>query len=475
MVRWITRGRVALLGLALCAAGCGGGTSVPPRTPTAAPTPTAPPTATPSAPAPSPTPSSASIEGWLTYHGNLARTGVDATSPPLSSPALAWRSPALDGPIWAEPLVDGGQVIVVTVGGSVYSLAAATGQVSWRTHVDDPISRSDLPCGNVNPLGILSTPVIDPATQTIFVVAETTSASHEMVALSEADGSILWRRSIDASAPGVVSLDQQQRAALALAGGRVLATFGGLDGDCGTYKGYVVSVPENGSGPTDTYILPVANQGGIWSPSGPSVDAAGDVFVASGNSEVGSSTTFDMSDSVIELTPTLQVEGYFAPTDWRYLSQTDLDLGSTGPMLFGSEILIAGKDGVLYLLNSTALGGIGGQAASLGLGSGSFGGLAEDGTTVFVPTVRNLDAVSVQGSTLRLAWQGPATWPAILSGGGVWAVTRSGGDLVALSAASGAQLYSLPLGSVEDFTTPTAFAGQLYVAAGDQIIAVSGV
>ena len=78
-------------------------------------------------------------------------------------------------------------------------------------------------------------------------------------------------------------------------------------------------------------------------------------------------------------------------------------------------------------------------------------------------------------STLRLAWQGPATWPAILSGGGVWAVTRSGGDLVALSPASGAQLYSLPLGSVEDFTTPTAFAGQLYVAAGDQIIAVSGV
>ena len=371
--------------------------------------------------------------------------------------------------------MDGGQVIVVTVGGSVYSLAAATGQVSWRTHVDDPISRSDLPCGNVNPLGILSTPVIDPVTQTIFVVAETTSASHEMVALSEADGSILWRRSIDASAPGVVSLDQQQRAALALAGGRVLATFGGLDGDCGTYKGYVVSVPESGSGPTDTYILPVANQGGIWSPSGPSVDAAGDVFVASGNSEVGSSTTFDMSDSVIELTPTLQVEGYFAPTDWRYLSQTDLDLGSTGPMLFGSEILIAGKDGVLYLLNSTALGGIGGQVASLGLGSGSFGGLAEDGTTVFVPTVRNLDAVSVQGSTLRLAWQGPATWPAILSGGGVWAVTRSGGDLVALSPASGAQLYSLPLGSVEDFTTPTAFAGQLYVAAGDQIIAVSGV
>lgn len=469
-------GRVASLlaaCLALLGVACSGSTAVTPPSHSATPAASTSPTLT-TPPTQTPVPAAA----WLTYHGNLARTGLDTSSPALSSPALGWRSPQLDGPIWAEPLIDGDKVLVVTEGGSVYALNATTGAVIWRTHVDDPMPRSGLPCGDVSPLGILGTPVIDPATQTLFAVAERTDGAHDLVAVSVATGSILWRQLIDPH--GTVPRDQQQRAALALAGGRVVVGLGGLDGDCGTYRGYVVSVPEQGGGPVDSYIVPVINGAGIWEPSGPAVTSAGEVFVADGNSEEGAaaaSTSFDLSDSVIALNPTMTALGYFAPSDWRRLSEADLDLGSTGPMLDGKDILIAGKDGVLYLLNSAALRGIGSQSASLALGSGAFGGFALDGQTVLVPTVTHLDAVSVNvpGSALGLAWSGPATWPPIVAGGAIWAVTRSGADLVALSPDNGSQLFSLSLGSVQHFTTPSAAAGWLYVASGSQVDAVKGI
>ncbi len=465
----------ALLGLLCCAC------AAPPAG-TPALTPSPPPASTPSVPVPSPSlaasPTPVPPPGWLTFGGGPARLGVDATSPPLGSPAPGWTSIALDGPVWAQPLVDGGLVLVATEAGSLYALDATTGAVVWRTHVADPIPRADLPCGDVSPLGITGTPVIDPSTQTLFAVAERGDGTHELVAVSVASGAVLWRRVIDP--PGTVPRDQQQRAALALAGGRVIVASGGLDGDCGTYRGYVVSVPESGGGPEDTYIVPVRNGAGIWAPSGPSVSAAGEVLVASGNSQEGAyaaTTPFDLSDSVIGLTPTMSEVGDFAPADWRHLSEADLDLGSTGPLIDGSDVLICGKDGVLYLLDAQALGGVGGQLAGLSLGAGAFGGLALDGTTALVPTTAALDAVSVDAAAraLRLVWRGPATWAPTVAGGAVWAVTRAGSDLVALSPSTGARLFSLPLGFVEHFTTPAAADGWVYVAGGDRIVAVRGV
>ncbi len=383
----------ALLGLLCCAC------AAPPAG-TPALTPSPPPASTPSVPVPSPSvaasPTPVPPSGWLTFGGGPARLGVDATSPPLGSPAPGWTSIALDGPVWAQPLVDDGLVLVATEGGSLYALDATTGAVVWRTHVADPIPRADLPCGDVSPLGITGTPVIDPSTQTLFAVAERGDGTHELVAVSVASGAVLWRRVIDP--PGTVPRDQQQRAALALAGGRVIVASGGLDGDCGTYRGYVVSVPESG-------------------------------------------------------------------------------LGSTGPLIDGSDVLICGKDGVLYLLDAQALGGVGGQLAGLSLGAGAFGGLALDGTTALVPTTAALDAVSVDAAAraLRLVGRGPATWAPTVAGGAVWAVTRAGSDLVALSPSTGARLFSLPLGFVEHFTTPAAADGWVYVAGGDRIVAVRGV
>lgn len=455
--------------VALLSAACAGPTN-PTHTTTPAPT------ATPSTPTPlasaSPSPSPAPVSpAWLTYHGDGTRAGLDPTSPAPGRPAIAWRAQRLDGPVWAEPLIDGARVLVATEGGSIYALDAVTGRVIWRTHIANPIPRADLLCGDINPLGITGTPVIDAATQTLYAVAERANGTHLLAALSVTTGTIEWTKPIDA--PHTVPRDQQQRAALALAGGRVLVAFGGLDGDCGSYRGYVVSVPESGAGGVDTYTLPVINRGGIWAPSGPAV-GGGEVYVASGNSVTGSG--FDQSNSVIALTPALAEVGYFAPSDWRRLSNADLDLGSTGPLLDGNGVLIAGKDGVLYLLDAAHLGGIGGQLASLALGSGAYGGMALTGSTLLVPTLAHLDAVrvDVSGHSLRLRWRGPVVWPPIVAGGAVWGVTHSG-TLLALSVASGRRLAAIPIGPVQHFTTPAAGNGWLYVASGDGIVAVRGV
>ncbi len=469
MFRPKTRRLAAGVVAGLLVAACGGPTT--PRH-TSSPTPAATVSAStsPEGGSLSPTAAPPSPE-WLTYHGGETRTGLDATSPAPHHPELAWRVQSLDGPVWAEPLIDGSRVLVATEGGSVYALDAASGHIIWRTHIANPIPRADLLCGDIDPLGITGTPVIDAATQTLYAVAERSNGTHLLAALSVASGAIEWTRPVDA--PHTLPRDQQQRAALALAGGRVLVAFGGLDGDCGSYKGNLVSVPETGGGAVHSYTLPVINEAGIWAPSGPAV-SGGEVYVASGNSATGAG--FDHSNSVISLTPTLTETGYFAPTDWRRLSNADLDLGSTGPLLDGGGVLICGKDGVLYLLDAAHLGGIGGQLASLALGSGAYGGMALAGSTAFVPTLDHLDAVHVDvGSrSLRVLWRGPDMWPPIVAGGAVWGVTHSG-TLLALAASSGRQTAALPIGPVQHFTTPAAAKGWLYIASGAGVVAVRGI
>src|SRR5437763_256959 len=87
--------------------------------------------------------------GGPTYHHDNARTGVADDQAPLGQPRKAWDSPALDGDVYAQPLVAGGKVIVATEGNSVYALDPATGRQSWRAAPGPPASGSRLPCGHV--------------------------------------------------------------------------------------------------------------------------------------------------------------------------------------------------------------------------------------------------------------------------------------------------------------------------------------
>src|SRR5262249_9607945 len=87
------------------------------------------------------------------------------------------------------------QVIVATEKNHVTAYHATSGVQLWDRVVGAPVPRSALPCGNIDPLGITGTPVIDPATRTIYLDAMTTpdggaTKEHLIFALSADDGSI---------------------------------------------------------------------------------------------------------------------------------------------------------------------------------------------------------------------------------------------------------------------------------------------
>jgi hypothetical protein len=239
--------------------------------------------------------------------------------------------------------------------------------------------------------------------------------------------------------------------------------FGGLAGDCGQYVGEEVGVPTSGVGATIAYRVPTSHEGAIWATGGPVIDAAGNLYVSVGNG--ASTTTYDGSDSVLELSPTLQLLSFFAPTTWAADNATDADLGSLSPVLVpGGKVFIAGKSGTGYVLNQGSLGGIGGQVSSATVCTG-FGGAAQSGGTIFVPCFSTLREVQVgAGGSLTLGWQsGAVGGPPVLGGGAVWSVNFTSGALVALDPASGATLGSVVLGAVPHFVSPTLWRDRVLV------------
>jgi outer membrane protein assembly factor BamB len=403
---------------------------------------------------------------WPTYHGQPARTGVATAGPPLGRAHRLWAA-GVDGAVYAEPLVVGGKMIVATENNSVYAFDVASGHQAWRTHLGTPVPGGELPCGNIDPSGITGTPVVDPAAGVVYAVTFQ-RFEHRLVALDLATGAVRWQRRIDP--PGADPRTHQQRAALALSRGRVYVSYGGLYGDCGYYHGWVLGAPASGpSGRVLSYRVPTGREGAIWAPSGPAVDGAGNLYVATGN---GSSTSrFDFGNAVIRLTPSLRRSGFFAPRNAPALSASDLDLGSTGPLLLpGARAFIIGKTGVGYLLSTRRLGGIGHPLASRNICGGAYGGDAYARGTIYVSCTDGVVAIRLAGDRLIPAWsQSAAGYPPILAGPGLWAV--GGGSLDQLDPQSGRVRFSSSIGDPAHFATPAASGGRIFVAAGGRVYA----
>ncbi len=217
---------------------------------------------------------------WPTYHQNPQRTGVAPGLPPAGPLRLDW-SRSLGGEVAGQPIVVGSTVVAATESDTVYGLSRTSGAVLWRTSVGTPVPLSQQPCGNLDPLGITSTPVYDSGTGLVYVVAQDGRTRHVLAGLRLADGKVVVSR--DVPAPDHQPAYDQQRAALALAGGNVYVAFGGHYGDCGPYIGSVAAVPTSGHGAIRSYVLPTPKQGGIWAAPGPVVSPAGTIYVASGN------------------------------------------------------------------------------------------------------------------------------------------------------------------------------------------------
>jgi outer membrane protein assembly factor BamB len=173
---------------------------------------------------------------------------------------VSWRA-HLDGAVYGQPLLVGNLVIAATENDSIYGLRQATDKVAWRRHVGTPVPLADLPCGNIDPLGITGTPVYDAGNGLVYAVAETSGYHHALVGVSVSTGAIQVVR--DIPTPDGRSRYDQQRPGLAIEDGRVYVAFGGLYGDCGSYRGSVVGVPLAGRGPLVSYVVPTAREGAV--------------------------------------------------------------------------------------------------------------------------------------------------------------------------------------------------------------------
>jgi outer membrane protein assembly factor BamB len=449
---------------------------------------------------------------WTVYHHDNAHTGFDSTQPAATSASAGWVTTALDGSILAEPLVFNGLVYAVTLQGSVYAINQADGTVAWSTNVGTPKSWSGQ-CGNINPLGISGTPVIDTAAGRIYV-AENLSAD----SLWHVFGVDLATHLVVMNTPIPLTLGtgldwtiQQERGALALANGNVYVPFGGRAGDCGAYHGWIFAVPTNGNPVTNYYETP--GQGaGFWTAGGVVVDdSTGKVFETSGNGtasgcnvNTGGTPTYE-NDAVVRLSATLAHEDAFIPFDWNNnWCGNDEDLGSASMVLINPTLAFqSGKWGTGFLVNPQSLRGMDGQlfptpkpasysAVDVCFGShhdANFGSYAYAAPYVYVSCEHNsrdnirggLVALSVNTTAPAFsncdATCGAPSWHTaditfgspIVAGGAVWAVDLAGGGLYGFNASNGTQIYHSAGFGVTHFTTPSEAGGQIFVGSGNVI------
>jgi hypothetical protein len=328
-----------------------------------------------------------------TWHFDNQRSGLNNKETALSPGNVAPKtfgklfSYLVDGYAYAEPLLMSNVTIkgaahnvvyVATEHDSVYAFDAdsyGSGAPLWQVSLlksgETPVTGSDI----LPYLGVTSTPVIDPASKTIYVVSSQKSSSagstYRLNALDITTGAQKFGGpvTVHASVPGTNSTNVNgtvslpgsciQRAALLLANGNVYLGYG----NC--HSGWLLSynaqtLAQNGvfnSSPNINGEGTYGGAGGVWMGSGgPIADSAGNVYVSTGNGPWDGKTAY--GDSILKFSPTLKLEDYFTPYNYAYLNCNDVDLASGGILMIPgtSNIVGGGKGGKLYLVNTANLG-----------------------------------------------------------------------------------------------------------------------
>jgi hypothetical protein len=387
-----------------------------------------------------------------TYHYDNYRTGWNQNESVLT-PANVTKATfgllqtvALDDQVDAQPLVVPGVVItagnnqgthdvvyVATEHNTVYAIDAHTGTVLLNPNFGTPVTWP-LGCNNNGPsVGINSTPVIDPASNTLYVMIYTQDKTGPAYRLHALDlGSLT-----DKVTPQVVSASerlnngttfnfnaayQRQRPALLLANGSVYAGFGSFcDFAANVSRGWLLGWTAGSLTPfpsnqlndlqatnRDTFFL-----SSIWmSGYGPAADDAGNILFVTGNSD---SNTYDgvtnIQESVVKVSNTLNgVIDLFTPDNQVSLDQEDGDFGSGGVMVLPDQsgstphlAVAAGKDGNMYFMNEDSLGGYSPSKNNV-LGTYQIGG-CWCGQSYYVDPVDGLGRVVSSGGSLVEVWK----------------------------------------------------------------------
>jgi hypothetical protein len=365
------------------------------------------------------------LAGVYTYHNDASRDGSNTheyalTPANVNTTSFGKRAAcAVDGAIYAQPLwvanlsVNGAQhnvVFVATQHDSVYAFDADASPCTllWHASLLDaahgvtgeiPVPNNSVGdgSGDIAPeIGVTGTPVIDPATGILYVVAKSIDAASKTHFATRLHAIDITTGSEKAGAPATIAgtysgtgdggatvtfstHDQLQRAGLALINGAVYVAFTSHE-DRVPWYGWMMSYKFTGGLLTQTSIMntaPNKTQSGIWMSGGaPAVDANNNLYVITGNGVFDADSPTppknDYGDSLLQVSPALQVLQYFTPSNQAADASGDVDFGAGGATLLADlpagnivthALICGGKDGGLYVLNRDALGGYGDPAA----------------------------------------------------------------------------------------------------------------
>ncbi len=349
------------------------------------------------------------LTGVFTFHYDNGRTGLNPNETVLT-PANVNATKFgklftynLDGYVFGQPLYVANLtfasgvhnvIYVATENDTVYALDAdgRTSTPLWKdTFTNAAAGITTVPCADVSGcyigpnIGITATPVIDPASSTLWVMARTKENGayfHKLHALDLVTGAekfggpVTVSASVAGSGLGTVNgqvafnpLKEHNRPALILVNGVVYAAFASLD-DQNPYHGWVIGYAANAGSNTISRVAAYntsanGGQGGIWSVGGVAADSSGNLYFETGNGSFNGGS--DLGDSFVKLSTAggvLQVADYFTPHDQGNMNTQDLDLGSGGPMLLPNlgavahpDVLVgAGKTGTMYLVDLGNMG-----------------------------------------------------------------------------------------------------------------------
>ena len=473
------------------------------------------------------------LAGVFTYHNDLSRDGVNGQEYALNTSTVKASSfgkrfaCSIDASAYAQPLwvaganIGGGThnvIIAATQHDTVYAFDADASpcQTYWSQSLlaggETWLNSGDVGTGDISPdIGIVGTPVIDPNSNTIYVVSKSKNGSsfHQRLhALNLSDGSERFGgpQEIDFSSGGANfnPLTQNQRAGLALVGGVVYVAYAS-HGDNPVYYGWVV-----GYNASKLSLVSVFNDdpgsgfGGIWMSGGaPAADSSNNLYVITGNGNFDGNTQF--GDSFLRLSPGggMNVTGFFSPNDQASLSSGDLDLGSGGAAILVDQptapnhlLIGGGKEGTMYLLNRDNLGGNtsndAGAVQAFSVGNGIFSTAAFWQNTLYIGPISDhvksytLNTGAGQFNTSP-ASQSPGTFgfpgatPSISaqgsSNGIVWAIENAGTAVLHAYDATnlGSELWNSSgngadqAGGAVKFTVPTVANGKVYVGTASEI------
>ncbi len=324
----------------------------------------------------------------LTQHNDLSRTGANLNETILTPANVNQQhfgmlfKRVLDDQVYGQPLlaadvkIGGGThdiVYVTTVNNSVYAFDANDPSAStpiWHVNFGTPANLYDAKFGcldmNGN-MGIVGTPVIDPESGTLYVVALTKAGggfTQRLHALDMTTGADLANSPVTIAAQQFDPLMQNQRPALLLANGTVYVGYASHC-DKEPYHGFLLGYDAKSLRQTAALnTTPTGSAASIWqSGQGPAADPQGNIYVVAGNGSWDGKVNF--SESFLKLDPQLKLLDWFTPTNHFQLDKDDNDINSSGATLIpGTKLVVGGgKEGVLYTLDSDHFGHLGDEHA----------------------------------------------------------------------------------------------------------------